>query len=103
MREPGFLVLSALVTEPRHGYALMREIEHGSRGRVQLRTSSLYALLDKLAADGLIEDAGRQVVNGRLRRLFSLTDHGRELLTSEAARMVAQAKEATRRLQITST
>jgi hypothetical protein len=63
--EQGFLVLTALISGPRHGYGLLKEIEEISAGRVRLRTSTLYASLDRLARSGLIEESSSQIVDGR--------------------------------------
>ncbi len=100
MREPTFLVLSALADAPRHGYGVMREVLDMSDGRVRLRTSTLYAALERLLADGLVAEAGRETVDGRLRRYYALTDPGRERLTAEVARLTANAAEADRRLRL---
>ncbi|MGF7238848.1 MAG: PadR family transcriptional regulator [Frankia sp.] len=100
MREPTFLVLSALADAPRHGYGVMREVLDMSHGRVRLRTSTLYAALERLLADGLVAEAGREAVDGRLRRYYALTDPGRERLAAEVDRLTANATEARRRLQL---
>ncbi len=97
--EPAFLVLTTLARGPLHGYAMLKELEALSEGRVRLRTSSLYACLERLATDGLIEQSGSEVVDGRLRRLFTLTLLGRQVLADEARRMKASAAEAVRRLK----
>jgi DNA-binding PadR family transcriptional regulator len=98
LRESTFLVLVALAGSPLHGYALLNEIETLSGGRLRQRTSSLYASLERLLKDGLIADAGSEIVDGRLRRLFALTADGRALLGAESQRMLVAASEATRRL-----
>ena len=100
MRETTFLVLSALADASRHGYAVMREIEAMSGGRVRLRTSSLYAALERLSADQLICEIAREEVGGRLRRYYGLTDLGRTRLRDEASRLIANAGEANRRLSL---
>ena len=99
MREPTFLVLSALADSPRHGYAVMREVEAMSDGRVTLRAGTLYAVLERLLSEGLVAESGQEVVGGRLRRYYSLTDDGASVLQDEAARMAANAREAAKRLK----
>ena len=98
MREPSFLVLAALASGPRHGYAVMQEVAEMSDGRVKLRAGTLYAALDRQRGEGLVTDAGEQIVDGRLRRYYTLTDAGAEALAEEVARMQADVREATKRL-----
>lgn len=99
IREPTFLVLSALADGARHGYAVMLEVEQMSKGRVRLRTSTLYGILDRLAQAGLVADIGTEVVDGRARRSYALTAAGRTVLRAEVDRMRVNASEASRRLR----
>lgn len=98
MREPTYLVLTALAERPLHGYAVIREVESISAGRVRLRAGTLYGALDRLVAEGLVATAGEEVVDGRLRRYYALTDAGTAALADEARRLEARAGEALRRL-----
>ncbi|MFC0040254.1 PadR family transcriptional regulator [Actinomadura rayongensis] len=100
MQEPTRLLLTALADEPRHGYALIKEVEAISSGRVRLRTGTLYAALARLQEQGWVEVAGEEVVDGRHRRYYALTGAGGEVLADEAARLRAQAAEAERRLRL---
>lgn len=92
------LVLTALADEPRHGYAISREVEAISGGRVKMRTGTLYGALERLLQQGLIEVHKEEVVDSRLRRTYTLTAPGRAALAAEAERIAATAREATRRL-----
>lgn len=100
MRGPTFLVLTALADGPRHGYGVIQEVERLSEGRTRLRAGTLYAAFDRLSGEGLIELAGEEVVDGRLRRYYQLTEPGREVLSTESLRRVAISKEALRRLRL---
>ena len=99
MREPTFLVLAALADGRKHGYALIAEAAELSDGRVQLKVGTLYAALDRLGTEGLVEDAGEEIVNGRLRRYYRLTDVGVERLDQEAARLASNAANARAKLR----
>ena len=46
--EPVFLILVSLADKPRHGYALMKDIEALSEGRVRLSTGTLYGAIRRL-------------------------------------------------------
>lgn len=99
LREPTFLLLTALASGRLHGYGIITEVARISDGRVTLRAGTLYGALDRLVDQRLVIFDGDEVVDGRLRRYYVLTDAGAELLRGEAERMTAQAAEATRRLK----
>ncbi|SCE66844.1 Transcriptional regulator PadR-like family protein [Micromonospora chaiyaphumensis] len=99
LREPTFLVLTALAETPRHGYAVIEDVLRISDGRVRLRAGTLYAVLDRLRADGLIEVDREEVVQSRLRRYYRLTALGATRLADEVARLRRHADTAGRRLR----
>lgn len=99
MREPTFLVLTALAEEPRHGYAVIEDVAVMTGGRVRLRAGTLYAALDRLRGDGLIDVDREEVVQSRLRRYYRLTGAGEQSLAAETARLRQQAALADRRLR----
>ncbi len=99
MREPTFLVLTALAEEPRHGYAVIEDVAAMTSGRVRLRAGTLYAALDRLRGEGLIEVDREEVVQSRLRRYYRLTGAGEQSLATETARLRAQAAIAEQRLR----
>jgi DNA-binding PadR family transcriptional regulator len=102
MREPTFLILTALAGEPRHGYAVIEDVRRISAGSVTLRAGTLYTALDRLRGDGLIAVDREEVVDSRLRRYYRLTASGAERLAAETERMQRHATEAARRLRASS-
>jgi PadR family transcriptional regulator PadR len=98
MREPTFLVLTALAGGRRHGYALIEEVAALSGGRVTLKPGSLYAALDRLTTEGAVAVDGEEVVSGRLRRYFALTALGAERLADRAEQLARTSAEARQRL-----
>lgn len=100
IREPTFLVLTALAAGELHGYGIIREAERLSDGRVRLRAGTLYATLDRLVGAGLVEQAGEEVVDGRLRRYYRLSGSGAAVLAAESRQRAALAREAIRRLRV---
>jgi DNA-binding PadR family transcriptional regulator len=99
MREPTFLILTALAREPLHGYGIITEVADLSAGRLALRPGTLYGALDRLTEDGLIEADHEEVVDGRLRRYYKLTDDGAAALGETAEQMRRNAQAAAERLR----
>jgi DNA-binding PadR family transcriptional regulator len=83
MTERAFFVLTVLADGPRHGYGLAGEVAELSHGRVRLKIGSLYGVLDRLAAEELIEPDREEARDGRLRRYYRLTENGRRALALE--------------------
>jgi PadR family transcriptional regulator PadR len=82
---------------PRGGYGIIKQATELSEGRVRLAAGTLYGALDRLAEEGLILADRQEVVEGRTRRYYRLTDHGVQALHTEAARMEQAARVVTRR------
>lgn len=87
MREPTFLILTALAGGARHGYGIVQEVGVLSEGRVTLLTGTLYTALDRLTAEGLVEPDHDEEVDGRVRHYYRLTGQGLASLTAETARL----------------
>ncbi|OLR93406.1 PadR family transcriptional regulator [Actinokineospora bangkokensis] len=100
MREPTFLILTALADGEQHGYGILREVEAISGGQVALRAGTLYAALERLAGSGWVAVAREEVVEGRLRRYYRLTDDGATRLQAEVDRMRAHTRAAESRLRL---
>ena len=98
MREPTFLILTALADGPRHGYGINEEVGALSGGRVKLLTGTLYTALERLTAEGLVVLDREEQVGGRGRRYFRLTADGLDALRAETARLRDLATAAERRL-----
>lgn len=87
MREPTFFTLAALLDGPLHGYGIIKRAEQLSEGSVHMTAGTLYGALDRLSREGLVAEEGQEIVAGRARRNYSLTDEGRSALEAEAGRM----------------
>ena len=55
LTEPTFYILLSLAPSKKHGYAILRDVEGLSKGRLRLSTSTLYSALARLLDQGLIE------------------------------------------------
>ena len=97
MSPPSYFILAALLDGPLHGYGIIKQAVELSDGRVRLTAGTLYGALDRLAEEGLILADRQEVVEGRTRRYYRLTDNGVQALHREAARMEQAARVVTRR------
>ncbi len=85
--------MASLLEGPRHGYGIIKQAALLSQGAVQLAPGTLYGALDRLAESALIEACGQELVSGRARHYYQLTEMGRDRLLLEAHRL-AQAAQA---------
>lgn len=97
MREPTYHTLAALLDGPLHGYAIIKRVGEATGGRVRLAAGTLYAVLDRLAGEGMVEVVDEKIVNGRARRYYALTRDGSAALRGEAERMARAARLVTDR------
>ena len=98
LTEPVLLILISLSEEPRHGYALLKDIESLSEGRVRMSTGTLYGALRRLLADDLIERF-EQADTSRDKQAYRLARGGVKLLRAELERMRQLTRIGTSRLK----
>ncbi len=90
--DPPLLVLASLAGEPKHGYAITRDVAE-TMG-VRLSAGTLYAVIARLEAVGLIEP----LASADRRRPYQITAAGRSALAEQSARMGRIASLARARL-----
>lgn len=89
-----FSILLALGSGPAHGYAIGKEVEARSGGRLDPTTGALYQALRRLAEDGLIKPVPSPEGADARRRYFGLTPSGRAAAANEAQRLDALVRAA---------
>jgi PadR family transcriptional regulator, regulatory protein PadR len=77
------LILKALATESRHGWAIAKRIQTVSGDVLQIKQGSLYPALHRLEQQGLIEGEWRTNETGREAKFYSITRAGRAQLKAE--------------------
>jgi len=89
LTETTLLILLSLSAGPRHGYAIMKEAETLSEGRVHFSTGTLYGALKRLLDDDWIQrvEDPLPIETERERKAYNLTDQGRRVLNTEIRRM----------------
>lgn len=90
--EPAILILVSLSDGPKHGYAIMADVEDGT-GR-PLGPGTLYAALARLEERGLIEALPPE----ERRRPYRLTGLGATVLNDQLTALSAFAAQGLRRL-----
>jgi hypothetical protein len=82
MTETAFYILLCLKT-PNHGYGIVQTVERLTEGAIKLAPGTMYGSLSKMEKDGLI----RFVREEEKRKIYEITDLGREVLQTEIARI----------------
>lgn len=95
--EPVLLILLSLADQPRHGYAILQDVQEMSEGRVTLSTGTLYGALRRLLDDGWIERFDQED-NSRGRQAYRLTPGGRRNLQQEVSRLKQLTRVASLRV-----
>jgi len=88
LSEAVFFILLSLLPGPKHGYAIMKDVETLSDSRVSLSTGTLYGALKRLLEGGWVqrvEEEGDD--SGRERKAYRLTQLGKAILEAETERM----------------
>ena len=92
-----FHVLLSLADGDKHGYAILKEVESRTGGEVALSTGTLYGIVKRLLADGLIREAAS--LSDERRTAYRLTPFGRKVAIAEAERLRTLVATARRLLQ----
>ena len=82
LTEPMYYVLLSL-TQERHGYGIMQYVEQLTGGRVRIGAGTLYALLSRFEAEGLIQATREE----EKRKYYRLTGSGAQMLEEEFDRL----------------
>ncbi len=90
--DPPVLILTSLASGPKHGYALLQDIE--AFAGVRLGPGTLYGAIGRLEERGLIQPVGAA---GR-RRPYRLTAAGAQALEATLAELRTIVEEGTARL-----
>jgi PadR family transcriptional regulator, regulatory protein PadR len=92
-----FHILLALGEGPSHGYAIGKDVEERSDGRLDPTTGALYQALRRLAEDALIAASPPPQDADPRRKYFVLTSRGRRAAADEARRLELLVRTARQR------
>jgi DNA-binding PadR family transcriptional regulator len=85
-----FHVLIALADGEKHGYAIIKEVNRRTGGRLRLGAGTLYALVRRFLEHGVIEESAQRpdpALDDERRRYYRLTEFGRAVAVAEAGRL----------------
>jgi DNA-binding PadR family transcriptional regulator len=85
-----FQILLALADSDLHGYAIMRQVEEQTGGRLRIGPGTLYGSIQALLEGSLIEEIGGaedSALPQDRRRFYRLTTVGRKVARAEADRL----------------
>lgn len=91
LTEPMYYLLLAL-TKSQHGYSIMQSIQEISNGRVKVGAGTLYALLSRFEAEDIIE----QIAAQDRKKIYALTEKGRQILSIEYMRLQSMTEDGRR-------
>jgi DNA-binding PadR family transcriptional regulator len=100
LTESTYFILLSLSPEPKHGYAIMKDVQTLSEERIVLSTGTLYGALKRLLDLGWIvrlDDADPKG-NVRDRKVYKLSQYGRRVLKDEIARLNKLVNAANQRV-----
>lgn len=89
-----FEILLALADASRHGYGIIKEIEHRSGPEAAPSTGALYLALQRMQGDELIREAEAPPGEDARRKYYRLTPKGRDHAEAESMRLAALVASA---------
>ena len=97
-------ILLALAGEDLHGYGIMQEVLRQSEGRYKLGPGTLYDNIQRLTAQGLVQEVARRASDSARtddprRRYYRLTSSGRRVLSAEISRLETVVRDGKLRVQ----
>ncbi len=85
-----FHILLALADGEKHGYAIMKEVEVQTEGRIKMGPGTLYGSIKRMLSAGLIQEVGQRPdpeLDDERRRYYRLTGVGEKLVSTESRRL----------------
>jgi DNA-binding PadR family transcriptional regulator len=89
---PVLHALLALADGDKHGYAIIKEVDRRTEGKVRLSPGTLYSLIKRATADGLIAETDERPdpsLDDERRRYYRLTPLGRRVAAADIERLEA--------------
>lgn len=82
MTETAFYILLSL-TEPRHGYGIIKSVEELTEGRLRLGSGTVYGTLTKMQKDSMIA----VFADEKRKTIYEVTESGKLVMQMEMKRL----------------
>ena len=82
-------ILLALSTKERHGYAIMKQVDEDSQGKVKMGPGTLYGSIGRMIEAGLIRQSDKKIdpeMDDQRRVYYGITALGQKALAAELER-----------------
>jgi len=92
-----FHILLAVAEEPRHGYAIMQDVDERTGGALKLGAGTLYRSIQRMLEQGLIAESRRRPArehDDERRRYYQITPFGATVARAETRRLAQLVKLA---------
>lgn len=90
-----FHILLSLAAGPRHGYAIIQDVEARTDGALRLSAGTLYRSIQRMQEQGLIVELPRPADDDdERRRYYRVTGFGRRVTEAETSRLAGLVKLA---------
>lgn len=87
LTESYFYILLCLAGGPNHGYGIMQKTKELSDGEVKIGSGTMYGATSNMMKKGWIVESSKFSEDYDRRRMYELTDEGRQVLETEIARL----------------
>lgn len=96
LTESYFYILLCLYAGPKHGYGIMQETALLSDGNVKIGSGTMYGATGNMLKKGWISERVSNQPEDNRKRLYELTELGREVIKSEVERLRHLTEKAER-------
>lgn len=87
LTESYFYILLCLYHTPMHGYGIMQKTAELSQGNVKIGSGTMYGATENMMKKGWIRETFSDNPEDKRKRLYELTDSGRDILEQEIRRL----------------
>jgi|SRR5579872_5138183 len=87
-------ILVALAEGERHGYAIIKDVETATNGRIKMLPGTLYRLIKQMVIDRWIVEVDADGEGDSRRRYYRLTPRGRRVAANEVTRLAEVVRMA---------
>jgi DNA-binding PadR family transcriptional regulator len=92
-----FHILLALADGEKHGYAIMKDVEAQTSGRIKMGPGTLYGSIKRMLAASLIVETDERPapeLDDERRRYYCITAQGQSVVVAESKRLASAVKIA---------